>query len=132
MADPNIQFDFGVFEMKQNSDTEHDGQDTFQEECTHLVSECQSIKRIIVGLVYYQLMNDYKTLNVFSDFLSEKYGDYLDDIIHLHTKHADNLESINELLLKHPQYSGAPLPIDIMIDIIRMQMKKNVIAYQSV
>jgi len=106
ILDPKLSVDFSIF---NETDTH----------CTS-VSKCKCIHRVIAGLLYYQLLN--KTTNtinnnddnkhgqiIFSDFLYEIYKHYLDDIIHLTTHHALDLEEINNLLLRQADYK----PCDI-------------------
>ena len=86
------------------------------------VSECKSIHRIITALTYYQILN--KTNNnaqhhgqsIFTDFLLQQYQNYLNDIIHLRTKHKNELEEIQDILLTHPQYKPCNIKECIFID----------------
>eukprot|EP00483_Globobulimina_turgida_P009190 UN09209 len=69
------------------------------------INECNSIQRVIKGLIYYQTLNNTKKENsngqaIFSEFLIEIYKHYLDDISHIVVRHDNDLESINNLLLQ--------------------------------
>ena len=86
------------------------------------ISDCESIQRIISGLIRYQNVNKlYETpkqkqldslpneheqslaIEEFTDYLLTKYPNYMDDIIHLHQKHEYDLEKIHDLLLENDE-----------------------------
>ncbi len=73
-------------------------------QCTS-VDKCQSVDRVIAGLVYYQTLNNTKNENsngqiIFTQFLLDIYKNYLNDINHIIIIHDKDLEIINQLLLK--------------------------------
>ena len=100
--------DFSIFENKS--------------ECNNKSpSKCKSIYRILSGLLYYQLLNKRNKEQesghaIFTAFLLEQYPHYLDDLIHLNTKHENDLEQIHDLLLKHPQFKSCDIDQCIFIN----------------
>ena len=59
---------------------------------------------------------DYTGQRIFSDFLSEQYQHYLDDIIHLKVIHEQELEEIHDLLLTKPYYKPCDINQSIFLD----------------
>ena len=106
--------DFNIFENKEIN--EHNNK------CKSAVSECKSIHRILTALQYYQMLNkNSQTDNnngqtIFSNFLSEEYKHYLDDIIHLKACHPKDLEEIHQLLLKQSKHKQCDINKCILID----------------
>ena len=71
------------------------------------LSECNSILRLINGLIFYELCNEFddNTSELFSKFLFYQYDHYLDDMIHFNTHHQGDLEPIyDKILSQHPYY----------------------------
>ncbi len=69
-----------------------------------IVKNCASVDRIISALKYYTLLNaknSYEGQSTFISFLQTIYNNYLNDIIHLTTTHAQDLENINKSLRTH-------------------------------
>eukprot|EP00483_Globobulimina_turgida_P004753 UN04762 len=88
---PEQLIDFDIFfENKANE------MDNESDKCTHKVNECKPIKRVIAGLIYYEMLNKRQTENrsgqrIFSEFLCEMYANYLDDIAHFVVSHDKDL-----------------------------------------
>eukprot|EP01084_Bolivina_argentea_P185180 319353_1 len=66
-----------------------------------LANDCSFVNRIIYGLKYYQLLNtkiDGKGQLIFTEFILNTYTQYLNDILHLKTKHNTDLYLIHQQL----------------------------------
>eukprot|EP01084_Bolivina_argentea_P122941 217892_1 len=79
---------------------------------SNIINNCFFLKRIIYAVKYYQSLNPRQSKeaqSTFIKFISEKYKHYLDDVIHLTTKHEQHLELINNALRMDNDFRGCDI-----------------------
>ena len=105
-----------IIDMNEIRNQDHESK------CKSAVSKCKYIHRIITALRYYQLLNktnqnnEYNGQIVFSDFLSEQYKYYMDDLIHLKVCHDKDLKEIYDSILAKSQNRPCDINKCIFID----------------
>lgn len=66
--------------------------------CDYDHKKCPSIIRLSVALKYYEkleIMNNHSHQQIFTNFISAVYSNFLNDIVHFHTKHGHQIEEIH-------------------------------------